>query len=341
MIALNSRGHIFLGTQGQGLLRSTDNGATWLSISSGISDGEVRDVAIGPGGIIYAGTFTAGMFRSTDDGGTWISINAGLPEKDIASITVTNTGRVLVGIKKSNGVYKSDDNGNSWTLTGMPRTSRVDNFIVKGDGALFADANEPSDGIYRSTDNGDSWRRIGFAGKTIGIHPQSVDAKGNIYVGDRTGGHIYRSSDNGDSWQEYDSGIMGIPIGALVSPTGYGYAASSSGFFRSTSVLTSVRQSRKDSDRGFTLEQNYPNPITSHTADGNSTSISFSLDRPAHAVLKLYDLNANVLAVLVNEHKLAGTHTITFDVSFLRSGYYFYRLETEIFAKTMRMQVAR
>ncbi len=320
MFACASNGNVFLGTQGQGLLRSTDNGSTWTMISGGIPDREVRDVALGAGGIIYAGTFTAGIFRSTDDGVTWTAMNNGLAEKDIASITVTSTGRVLVGVKGVNGLYKSDDHGNTWSPTGMPRTTRVFHIAEKANGILFADSDEPADGIYRSTDNGDTWLRIAFAGQNTGLHPQSIDAYGNVYVGVRADGHLYRSTDNGDSWNIFDSGMTGTPIGALISPNGYGFAASSTGFFRSSSTLTSVERFQERSPFEFELSQNYPNPFNP------STMIRYAVPEDATVTLQVYNMLGEAVAELVSGEVKAGYHEALFDATGLASGSYVYRL---------------
>lgn len=333
-IAFNAAGQVFIGTQGQGLLRSTDEGNSWAMISSGIPDGEVRDVAFGAGGIIYAGTFTVGMYRSTDNGATWAAINNGLPVMDIASITVTTTGRVLVGVKGSNGVYKSDNNGDSWTLTGMPQTSRVYAMIVKP-GYLFTNSQEPDNGIYRSTDNGDTWQQIAFAGHTTGLNPYAIDANGNLYIGVPTAGHLYRSTDNGVTWQEYDSGITGAPLGALISPAGYGYAASNSGFFRTTSLLTALEPLPGNLPAAFELVQNYPNPFNP------ATNIGFRIAKAGFVSLKVYDVAGREAATLVAENLAAGSYQYTWDAGSFASGVYYYRLSAGPEAQTRKMLLVK
>ena len=333
-IAFNSAGHVFIGTQGQGLLRSTNEGDTWAMISSGIPDGEVRDMAFGPGGIIYAGTFTVGMYRSTNNGATWTAINNGLPVMDIASITVTTTGRVLVGVKGSNGVYKSDNNGDSWTLTGMPQTSRAYAMIVKP-GYLFSNAQEPDNGIYRSTDNGDTWQQLAFPGQATGLNPYSIDANGNLYIGVPTAGHLYRSTDNGGTWQEYDSGITGTPLGTLISMTGYGYAASNSGFFRSTSLLTGLEPLPGNLPAGFELAQNYPNPFNP------TTTIGFRIPDYGFVSLKVYDITGREVATLVGENLTAGNYKYTWDAKEAASGVYYYRLSVGSEVQTRKMMLVK
>src|SRR6266436_4364546 len=69
-LATNPSGHMFVGTQGGGVFRSTDNGATWIGVSNGMTDTNVRALAINSASDIFAGTFS-GVFRSTDNGDSW------------------------------------------------------------------------------------------------------------------------------------------------------------------------------------------------------------------------------------------------------------------------------
>ncbi len=70
----------------------------------------------------------------------------------------------------------------------------------------------------------------------------------------------------------------------------------------------------------FRLFQNYPNPFNP------TTNIRFRISDFGFACLKLYDMLGREVATLVNETKLAGEYSVTFDASHLASGVYTYRL---------------
>src|SRR5262249_12727280 len=85
-IAIDSRDSstIFAGTEDRGIFRSTDGGASWISVRSGMRDVFVESIAIDPADSsrIFASASTTtsspggpvttgGIYRSTDGGLTW------------------------------------------------------------------------------------------------------------------------------------------------------------------------------------------------------------------------------------------------------------------------------
>ena len=65
-LAINSTGHIFAGTSGGGVFRSTDNGDSWTEINNGLTSAVVLSLAINSTGHIFAGTSGGGVFRSLE-----------------------------------------------------------------------------------------------------------------------------------------------------------------------------------------------------------------------------------------------------------------------------------
>jgi len=85
----------------------------------------------------------------------------------------------------------------------------------------------------------------------------------------------------------------------------------------------------------YALEQNYPNPFNP------STTINYSIAEAGIVKLAVYNLLGQEVALIVNEFKEAGGHTITFDASQLTSGAYFYTIETPQFKQTRKMLLAK
>ncbi len=85
----------------------------------------------------------------------------------------------------------------------------------------------------------------------------------------------------------------------------------------------------------FTLGQNYPNPFNP------ATTIDFTVPEAGLTSLKVYNLNGEVVATLVNGMMERGEQSVTFDASNLSSGVYFYTLETAGLSSTKKMVLAK
>jgi hypothetical protein len=69
------------------------------------------------------------------------------------------------------------------------------------------------------------------------------------------------------------------------------------------------------------LEQNFPNPCRL------STVIRFNLPRPAHVTLKLFSVQGQRQATLVDDDRAGGPHEVDCRIGRIPPGMYFYRLE--------------
>ena len=95
-------------------------------------------------------------------------------------------------------------------------------------------------------------------------------------------------------------------------------AAPDIGAFESD-YITDVN-SVKNIPLAFGLEQNFPNPFNP------TTFIEFVIPNRVHVLLKIYNLEGQVIKELINEEKPAGKYIIKFDADGLASGIYFYKL---------------
>lgn len=83
------------------------------------------------------------------------------------------------------------------------------------------------------------------------------------------------------------------------------------------------------------LLSNYPNPFNP------STSIHFQLSSADQVRLSVHDLLGREVAILVNETRSPGTHSVQYDASDLASGIYFYRLTTSDGVLTRKMTLIK
>jgi len=85
-------------------------------------------------------------------------------------------------------------------------------------------------------------------------------------------------------------------------------------------MLSSVDETPGIAPVAYGLSQNYPNPFNP------TTEINFSIMKPGHVTLIVYDLLGRKVMTLVDKEMQAGTYKARFDASNLASGVYVYRI---------------
>jgi len=191
--------HLFAGADGGGIFRSSDAGASWTAVNSGLTN--TRILSIGASGNnLYAGTFGSGIFRSTNNGDNWTMANSGLVGTEISAIARCG-GFLFAGT--SNGVFRSGDEGGNWVQADSGITSRYVHAFASSATTILAGTD--GDGVFRSSDNGTTWT------------PASTGlANTSIWAILALGTHLFAGS-NGD-------GIWRRPLSEIViSGTNYSY----------------------------------------------------------------------------------------------------------------------
>lgn len=85
----------------------------------------------------------------------------------------------------------------------------------------------------------------------------------------------------------------------------------------------------------FALNQNYPNPFNP------STKIKFDLAKNTNVKLTVFNSLGQKMMNVFDGFKTAGSYEASFDGSSLASGTYYYRLETDFFTETKKMQLVK
>jgi hypothetical protein len=95
--------------------------------------------------------------------------------------------------------------------------------------------------------------------------------------------------------------------------------------------VTSIPPEPTNVTQDFILHQNYPNPFNPQTV------ISWQLAVGSPVSLTIYNPAGQRVAILVNERKPAGKHSIKFDASSLASGIYYYQLQAGNYMSVKKM----
>ena len=85
----------------------------------------------------------------------------------------------------------------------------------------------------------------------------------------------------------------------------------------------------------FSLEQNFPNPFNP------TTTIRFSIPEAVHIKITIFNLLGQEIAVLVDEIRESGSHSVDFNASQLNSGIYIYKIESGSFIQTRKMTLIK
>ena len=109
------------------------------------------------------------------------------------------------------------------------------------------------------------------------------------------------------------------------------------------SIITGIEDQYSDDESipsGFILEQNFPNPFSTHTW------INYTLPELSNVSLNLYSLRGELVRTLHDGQQAAGKYSVEWNGLDeqgipVGSGIYFYRLKTEGYTKTLKMFMLR
>lgn len=200
---------------GNGVLQSSDNGATWR-ITSGWNMTEALKVKVDPANpsIAYAAT-AYGIFKTTDKGEHWQEKNSGFQKPFTADVVIdqSNTSRLFAATE--NGLYRSSNSGNHWSLAGLKGKGIRTILQDPNNNATFFAGTE-NDGVYISRDGGKFWKQHNNGLNHFTVYTIVVDHTDpqTIYVGTHGGG-VYRSRDSGLTWMQKSDGLQNLDTHSL------------------------------------------------------------------------------------------------------------------------------
>ena len=107
-------------------------------------------------------------------------------------------------------------------------------------------------------------------------------------------------------------------------------------YFDEANTASSVEPAMNTIPSFFDLAQNYPNPFNSQTR------IIYEIQRPTYVSLRIYNVQGELVATLVERGEAAGLHSIAWnghnnDGVPLASGIYFIHLQTNWGGKTRKI----
>lgn len=187
------------------------NGSSWVTLETGLTDTDVRALAINAQDNVYCGTLHGGVFKLS--GSTWTPMNTGIGSLKIVSLEFSPDNVLFAGT--SNGIYYYDTTATSWVgiNSGLPNKDiqciSFDNAdpltIYAGLGFEKDTLGDILGDVYKTTDGGLTWTDI-YNPTTGRIKSICLAQTGDLFA---AGYGIYKSADNGVTWsQDHHTGIQ-------------------------------------------------------------------------------------------------------------------------------------
>jgi photosystem II stability/assembly factor-like uncharacterized protein len=211
-----TKGTILVGTIGQGVMMSSDDGESWTraSIRQGMhSDAIVKCLLPDPGRpeMVYAGT-DRGLYRSDDGGGHWAVLDTLMNGAMVWSLAIDPVEpRVMfagTGTPSRPGIFRSIDAGKSWERLAVDIAAECPNVGIPRPTGIAIDPTDHRhvwvglevDGVRHSTDGGDTWRRVNGQIPNPDVHNVLVVAGPPKTVFTVVNDDVWRSLDDGTTW---------------------------------------------------------------------------------------------------------------------------------------------
>ncbi len=184
--------------EGNGIMKTTDNGATWSQLPSTATDPHfsfVNRLAIDPTdeNIVVAAT-GSGIYKTTDGGTSWSEVYT--PGR-ILDMRVNPSNFNTLFASTTLGVIRSYDAGDTWELPSKAAFGggRIEIAPSKSDtNRLYASVDSAPNKMYATSDGGSTWVEVeefdgsdkawlgaqGWYDNTIGVHPYNENI---VYMG--------------------------------------------------------------------------------------------------------------------------------------------------------------
>ena len=143
----HNNSNILVATRSDDIEKTTDGGLTWSSISTGLPNSYINDIAFDPRNddvmVVVYGTYQNNgqkVFQTTNGGQSWTNITANLNDMPIRSVVIDHTDSSNIYLGAEIGVFVKSMAGTNWVLynSNLPNVAVNDLKINWGSNTLKA-----------------------------------------------------------------------------------------------------------------------------------------------------------------------------------------------------------
>jgi photosystem II stability/assembly factor-like uncharacterized protein/alpha-tubulin suppressor-like RCC1 family protein len=210
-----------------GLFKSTDGGAHWNAVNTGVSGTSISTLKITEADSLYAAIYPFGLFKSTDGGGTWSPLGSPI-NTNIDAVGIDRKTPALYVMANGDDTLKSTDGGASWRPINIATDTPA--LVIQ---SLAFDPTTPTTlyagtfaHVFKSMDGGESWSPVrgnGIPGDEsfLFLYVDRVTPS-TIYAA--TTDDLFKSTDGGANWHSLNLHGLGLmdntqPLDLAIDPT--------------------------------------------------------------------------------------------------------------------------
>jgi len=340
---------------GSGILKTTDGGLNWSSVS-GIVLNPIFFIDTlngwGGGGNRDPGDWSSipGVFHTMDGGENWTQQCHTGEDSYISSLIFLNQneGWAVGCDTASKGlILRTTDGGITWDkqLSGIYAPLNSVSFINQASGWAVGDSGT----ILHTTDGGNNWALQVCPAEFSLFSLKSVSfpdgergwitgiLNDNQWWGDSYGSVLLNTTNGGETWQEQFyrpySGLTSIQF----TDSERGWAVGYGGTILHTNNGGTAEVPKIKIPNSILQLKNFPNPFNS------STTIQFTLPNAGHVNFEIHDITGRKIKTLHSGYLHTGEQSFIWDARFARraegfkGGLYLLRLETDGISETRKL----
>src|SRR5215813_695888 len=214
---MTTKGTILVGTIGQGVMMSADDGESWTRASVRVgmhSDAIVKCLVADPHhpAMVYAGT-DIGLYCTDDGGGRWTKLDTPMNSSMVWSMAIDPIDSSVMfagtGTPSTPRIYRSTDAGKTWERLAVEIAAECPNVGTPRPTGIAIDPTNHRrvwvglevDGVRHSADGGDTWTKVNGQIPNPDVHCVLVVAGPPKTVFTVVNDEVWRSIDDGATWQ--------------------------------------------------------------------------------------------------------------------------------------------